>query len=267
MKTAKARQGLPLARRLLAGWRPFVAALAVGAALATPAAQAAEDPPPERVQVADPYLELHTGAGRGYPVFFVVQRSDWVDILSRHTDWFKVRTEGGKEGWVSRAQLERTLTAAGVGKTFRDILVDDYLRRKLEMGLAWGSFNSEPMIKLYTAYRVSDTLSLEATFGQVQGTFSGTDIWHLGINAEPWSHQRWSPYFGIGVGKFKNVPNNSLVSDITVNVTMSHATAGLRYYISDRFVARLDYTIYTAFIDEARTGEYRATTLGISFFF
>src|SRR5687768_6674878 len=106
--------------------------------------QAAEADP-ERVQIADPYLEMHTGPGRGYPVFFVVERSDWVNILSRHADWFKVRTDGGKEGWVARAQLELTLTAAGVGKTFRDILVDDYLRRRLEMGLAWGQFNSDPM--------------------------------------------------------------------------------------------------------------------------
>jgi hypothetical protein len=236
------------------------------ALLAGAPVQAAEEAP-ERVQIADPYLEMHTGAGRGYPVFFVVQRNDWVEILSRHTDWFKVRTEGGKEGWVARAQLERTLTAAGVGKTFRDVLVDDYLRRRLEMGLAWGQFKSEPMIKLYTAYRVSDTLSLEATYGQVQGQFSGTDIWHLGVNAEPWSDRRWSPYFGVGVGKFKNVPDSSLIGAVTVNATMSHATAGLRFYISDRFVARLDYTIYTSFIDEDRTGEYRATTLGLSFFF
>lgn len=245
-----------------AGGVVLIAAALLGAAPAH-----AADEPAERVQVADPYLELHTGAGRGYPVFFVVQRNDWVEIISRHTDWFKVRTEGGKEGWVSRAQIERTLTAAGVGKTFRDVVVDDYLRRKLEMGLAWGQFDSAPMIKFYTAYRMSDTLSLEASYGQVQGQFGGSDIWHLGINAEPWSHQRWSPYVGIGAGKFKNVPDSSGIDNPTVNVTMSHATAGLRYYLTDRFVARLDYTLYTAFIDDARTGDFRAVTLGISFFF
>jgi uncharacterized protein YraI len=239
----------------------------LGAALCVPAAHAADPQPAERLQVVDAYLEMHTGPGRGFPVTHVVQRNDWVEIVLRRTDWFQVRTEGGKEGWVTRAQLERTLTAAGVGKTFRDVMVDDYLSRKVELGMAWGQFKSESMLKLYTAYRLSDTLSIEGTIGQVQGQFSGTDIWTIGLNTEPWSHQRWSPYFGIGVGKFKNLPNSSLITAIPVNVTMSHATAGLRYYISDRFVARLDYTIYTSFLEDTRYGEYRATTIGISFFF
>ncbi|HZV92245.1 MAG TPA: hypothetical protein VFF72_03455, partial [Caldimonas sp.] len=44
----------------------------------------------EMLQVADPYLEMRTGPGRGYPVFFVVQRNDWIEIELRHTDWFRV---------------------------------------------------------------------------------------------------------------------------------------------------------------------------------
>jgi len=35
----------------------------------------------------------------------------------------------------------------------------------------------------------------------------------------------------------------------------------------DALVARLDYTIYTAYLADTRSGEYRATTLGLSFFF
>ena len=46
-----------------------------------------------------------TGPGRGYPVFFVAARDEWVEIELRHTDWYKVRTAGGKLGWVHRSQL------------------------------------------------------------------------------------------------------------------------------------------------------------------
>ena len=53
--------------------------------------------------VAQPYLELHTGPGRGYPVFHAVPRDESVDVLFRRTDWFKVRTERGVEGWASQA--------------------------------------------------------------------------------------------------------------------------------------------------------------------
>src|SRR5205085_51859 len=82
---------------------PIVAAWLLLATLLSPPARAA-DAPLERLQVTDPYLELHTGPGRGYPVFFVVAREEWVAVELRYTDWFKVRTDAGKEGWVHRRQ-------------------------------------------------------------------------------------------------------------------------------------------------------------------
>ena len=246
-----------------------------GAPLVTPSAPRGKTPPPELppkakvevVQIADPYIELHTGPGRGYPVFFVAPRNDWITIELRHTDWFRVRTENGKVGWVSRQQLETTLTASGEQKSFRDILVDDYLSRKVQLGAAWGHFKAEPMLKVYTSYRLSETLSLEGTLGQVQGVFSGTDFWHLDLMTEPWSDRRLSPFFAIGVGRFKNFPNQSLVGAQTTNANLANAGLGLRYYISERFIARIDYTLYTAFVADTRSTEYRAWTLGLSFFF
>ncbi len=165
----------------------FLSLLALGAAVPTASAQ-------EKVQITDPYIDLRTGPGRGYPIFFVAGRDEWIEILVRRTDWFKVRTANGQEGWVNRAQLETTLTEAGTTKAFRDVLLDDYLRRKLELGAAWGQFEGEPMLKIWTAYRFADALSVEATIGQVQGTYSGTEFWNINLNVEPWSDQRLSPY-------------------------------------------------------------------------
>jgi len=221
----------------------------------------------ERVQVTDPYIELHTGAGRGYPVFFVASREEWIEILLRHTDWFKVRTAGGKVGWVQREQLERTLAEGGGKRTFRDVLLDDYLRRRVQMGAGWGRFKKEPMLKLWSSYRLSETLSVEGSIGQVQGVFSGTDFWHLNLMADPWSDRRLSPFLGIGFGKFKNVPNASLVGAIPTNAKLADAVVGARWHISDRFMLRADYTLYTLYESDNRTTEYRAITAGVSFFF
>lgn len=253
----------PASRRAAAA----AAATALCALLAGGAAYAADAPATERVQVTDPYIELRTGPGRGYPIHHVAARSEWIEIHLRHTDWYKVRTANGREGWVHRRQLETTLTEAGGQKTFRDVLVDDYLQRRVELGAAWGRFKSEPMLKVWSGYRFSDTLSVEGTVGQVQGTFSGTDFWHVGLNSEPWSDRRLSPFFGIGFGRFRNIPNASLVGALVTDAKLAHANVGVRYYLTERFVLRADYSIYTAFVADTRSTEYRAFTAGLSFFF
>ena len=221
----------------------------------------------ERVQVTDPYIELRTGPGRGFPVFFVAAKSEWIQIELRFTDWYKVRTDADKIGWVHRRQLATTLTEAGGQKTFRDLVLDDYLGRRVQMGAAWGRFKSEPMLKLWTSYKLSDTLGIEGDLGQVQGVFSGTDFWHVDLVAEPWSDPRLSPFFGIGFGKFRNFPNQSLVGAVLTDAKLAHAGIGLRYHLSDRFVLRADYSLYTAFLADTRSSEYRAFTTGLSFFF
>ncbi|MBI5255107.1 MAG: hypothetical protein HY855_01305 [Burkholderiales bacterium] len=232
------------------------------------------EPPPafagtehEAVQVADPFIELHTGPGRGYPVFHVAARGEWVLIELRHTDWFRVRTARGQQGWVTRAQLQGTLTQAGTPKSLRDIALDDFLQRRLELGAAWGRFSKEPMLEVRAGYRLSDTFTLEGSLGQVQGVFSGTDFWHLALMNEPWSDRRLSPFFALGVGRFKNIPNTSLVGATTTNANLGQATLGLRWHLGERFVARAQYTIYTAFIADTRSGQYRAFNAGVSFFF
>ncbi len=253
--------------RFSAHFPRWLLALWLGLACAHPAFAADDTAKAERLQVTEPYLELHTGPGRGYPVFFVVERAQFVIIEMRHTDWYRVRADGGQIGWVQRKQLESTLTAAGSAKSFRDVLLDDYLGRRLEFSGSWGRFKKEPMLKLGVQYRLADTVATELTVGQVQGIFSGTDFWHVALVSEPWSDRRWSPFFSVGLGKFKNIPNSTLVDAAPTDAKLAQATVGLRWHLSDRFFARLDWTLYTAFVSDARSLEYRSITAGLGFFF
>ena len=72
---------------------------------------------------------------------------------------------------------------------------------------------------------------------------------------------------GIGVGRFNNLPNRSLVDAAPVNASMGNATLGVRYHLSDRFVLRADYTLYSVFLSDLQSREFKAVTAGLSFFF
>lgn len=229
------------------------------------AVQAAEES--ARVQVADPYIELHTGPGRGYPVFHVSERGEWVQITLRRTTWYQVRTDKGIEGWVNQRQLVATLNEAGERVAISGPGGDDYLNRRGDFGGSIGRFKGEPSTQLFGSWRLSDTLSLEGATGQVQGVFSGSSFWHVGLGVQPWSDRRLSPHFGIGLGKFRNFPNQSLVDATPVNVKMVQASVGLRWHLGARFIARLDYSLHTAFLGDSRSAEYRAVSAGIGFFY
>lgn len=244
--------------------RWLLAGLAM-AAFGTTAASADEGF--ERLQVADPYLELHTGPGRGYPVTQVVDRGEWIEVLERRTDWYKVRNNRGREGWVSRAQIERTMTSAGVQKTFRDVVLDDYLSRRLEVGFAGGVVKRDPYMGMWIGYRLSDNLSVEGAYGQVTGNFSNTSLYYVAVVSRPYPEWRLSPFFSLGLGRFINTPRATLVSAIETRSTMANATLGLDYYVTRRFYVRADYRRHIVFVDVDRINEYNEMSLGVGFFF
>src|SRR3974390_3542189 len=113
-----------------------LAGLLLLASLCVPALSAAR----EYLQlfVTQPYMELHTGPGRGYPVFHVVPRDASIDVLFRRTDWFRVRTERGVEGWASQADMLKTVLADGT--PFRFPLGDraGFTAHRWEMGIFVG---------------------------------------------------------------------------------------------------------------------------------
>jgi uncharacterized protein YgiM (DUF1202 family) len=244
----------------LAGWC-FCALFAL---VAHPA-WAAE--PNERVLVADPFLELHTGPGRGYPIFDIAERGERVEILGRHTDWFKVRTARGKEGWVSRAQMEATLTEAGEKKTFRDVLFDDYLTRRMEFGFSFGRLNHDPLLSAYTGYRVHENFIVELTIAQSAGDFSTTSLDYLTLVSQPFPDSRWSPFFSLGAGRFRNTPKSTLVSAIETHGGLANAAVGLRYYVTRQFFLRVEAKRHVALINYNSTDHYNELSAGAAFFF
>lgn len=220
-----------------------------------------------RVQVVDPYIELRTEPGRGYPLFYVAERGEWIEILKRKTDWFKVRTATGKEGWVNRSQLENTLTEAGAKTTFRDVMLADYLDRRLEVGFGWGQFDSDPVLLMRVGYRLTPNFITELSASQVTSAYSSSSLLQLNLIALPFADQRVSPFFTLGVGSYKNTPKVTLVNSPEISVTAANAGLGVRIYLTRNFMVRGDFREYMVPINDNRVDTFNEWTIGLGVFF
>jgi hypothetical protein len=113
------------------------------------------------VTIADPFIELHTGPGRGYPVFFVAERGERITLLKRRTDWFKVEVARGQEGWVHFEQLATTLDLDGDVFDLPALGFGDYSARRWEVGALYGDFGGANVIAAYGSRSFTPNLSAE----------------------------------------------------------------------------------------------------------
>ena len=226
----------------------------------------AEEQHPE-VTIQDPFIELHTGPGRGYPIFHVAGRGERVEVLRRRTDWFQVRVSRGEEGWVALEQMARTLDADGEEFDVPGSMLEDYTARRWETGFLYGDFGGANMISAYGGFGLSENLQLEMSVGQALGRFSDSVLVSLGITHLMFPDKRWTPLFTLGAGRIETSPKATLVGTVDRSDTMANAGFGVRSYLARRFVFRAEYKSYVVFTsrdDNEEIGEWKA---GFSFFF
>jgi len=221
----------------------------------------------QEVKIADPYIELHTGPGSGHPIFHVEDRGKWIEIIIRKTDWFKVRTEKGKVGWVNRDQLEQTLTPDGEKKQFEDIKIHSFTDRRWELGALGGDFDGANVFSGYVGYGFTPNISSELTVSQVLGDFSDSWLATLSLLGHPFPDWRLSPFFTLGGGVIKTEPNVTLVQTKDRTDATAHVGVGARIYLSRRFIFRAEYKNYVVFSSKDDNEEIQEWKAGIAIFF
>ena len=220
-----------------------------------------------RVVVAEPYMEMHTGAGRGYPVFHVVDRGDEVEVIKRRTDWFLVRTRRGKEGWVSRDEMELTETTWGEKTMFADAAIGDFSRRRWEAGVMAGDFEGADLVTVYAGYALTQNFSAELSVSQAFGDYSDAIIGRITLLAQPFPEWRLSPFFSLGGGLIYTDPKVTLVDESDRTDQIASAGAGVRMYLTRRFIFRAEYRNNVIFQDKNDNQEIDEWKAGFSFFF
>lgn len=242
-----------------------LAGLLLLAALLTPAVSAAR----EYLQlfVTAPYLELHTGPGRGYPVFHVVPRDGSVDVLFRRTDWFKVRTEQGVEGWASQTDMQKMVLADG--SQFKFDLGDraGFTSHRYEMGMFAGQYGGATLISGYMSFSFNPQLALEASVGQFLGNFSNGETEDIGFAHVFVPEARWSPFVTIGLGLVQTQPKATLVAAPDRDEQSAYVGGGIRFYLTRRFFLRAEYRQYWIFTKRNQNEDADEWKAGFAFFF
>ena len=219
------------------------------------------------VMVADPFLDMRTGPGVGYPKFYVVDRGESVDILKRRTDWFLVRSQEGKEGWVSRDQLGRTLRPDGQKVEFKAADQSDFTDARWEAGVLAGDFGGANIVSIYGGFSLNPYVSLEAWGSQILGNFSNGWMGSLNVVHETWPDWRISPFFTLGTGVIHTEPKSTIVQGEDRTDQVAHVGAGFRIYATRRFILRAEYKSYVVFTSRDNNEEVEEWKVGFAFFF
>jgi len=217
--------------------------------------------------VAQPYLELHTGPGRGYPVFNVVPRDGSVDVLFQRTDWFKVRTEHGVEGWASQQDMLGMVLADG--SPFRFSVGDraGFGAHRYEAGLFAGAYGGANYVSGYASLSFNSQLALEAALGQFLGKFSNGVTADVGLTHVIAPEARWSPFLTLGVGEVHVEPKATLVQAANRTEQTAYVGGGVRYYLTRRFFVRGEYKAHYLFTKRNQNQEADEWKLGFAFFY
>lgn len=194
--------------------------------------------------VTAPYIDVHTGPGRGYPVSHAIERDEIIDALKQRTDWFLIRTRdrmGSKEGWVHRDHLSGSLYADGTVADFSLPGRADLSDKRWVLTGMGGDFGGADSLAFSIGYRMTSNLTLETRVGRAVGDFSDSEFAYLRLSSEPFPEWRVSPYFVLGAGAITTSFNTQLTQIDDRASSSMLAGLGLQTYLSRSFVLRLEY--------------------------
>jgi uncharacterized protein YraI len=248
----------------------FWGLMALVIVVATPRVSA-DDKPALWLEVIDPYVEMHSGPGRGYPVFYVIEQGEQVDVITRRPGWYEVRTKDGKQGWTNTAQISRTVQTTGEPADLPTVSYGDYLKNSLRVGFNAGKMSGDQLESseffTFTAgYRPFSWGGFEIEAGRIFGLDVKGKLYGINLLIEPLTQWRVSPVLILGTGtmELKSQPKVQLlgIDDPKYN----QYGLGLNYYLGRNFVAKAEYRSLSVSFNKEDVS-LKAWTIGFNTFF
>jgi len=255
-------------RRGANSWQGFCAALALLMCLSLNVSAGWFSPDePLQVSIDDAFINMHSGPGRGYPIFHVVERDEIITLIKRRTDWIKVKTKRGIVGWIKRSDMQFTLALDGSKPDFPTPGRGDYLVDRWELGMAYGDFAGADGLAFNLGYRFTKNLSAEVRLDDNTGQFSDSQIVAAAVLFQPFPQWRVSPYFSIGGGKITTLPSATLVQTEDRKDNLLQASLGAYVHIKGRLFMRVEYANHYILTSRNTNEEVNEWKVGFNIFF
>jgi hypothetical protein len=221
------------------------------------------------VLITQAFVNVHTGPSSGYPVFHVIERDEWVTVLKRRTNWFKVLLPNKKQGWIKYEDLSLTQSVTGETTQLADGSFENFAERTVELAVFAGAFDSVSALTLAGTWVWTPNIATELSYTQALGDFSKNEIVMLRVQHSMFPEWRLSPYLSVGAGLVKTSPRTNLVQsgDEARDSDALEIGLGLRYYLNRNFLIRLEYKNLLVVTDRDEQEELNQWNLGFAVFF
>lgn len=220
----------------------------------------------EQVVVRAPYLNMYTGPGRGYPIFHVVEYGESLWLLKRRTDWVKVGSRRGHQGWVRVEDLQDIEDPRGEPVMVPSLDYDSYRAKRFRLGFSHGDFGGADAVGVSLGYGFTANLSVEMRLSHGVGAFSDSRTYQVALLHQPFPQWRVSPYFALGTGINVTSPNATIVATEDRRDTALLAGFGAMSYLSRRLVLRAEVANHYLLTSRESNQEIIEWKLGLDFF-
>ena len=226
-----------------------------------------DDYVPMFVTVDTAFINMHTGPGSSYPIFYVAERGEEIEIMKSRAGWFKVRNRRDITGWVSGEEITLTVDSAGNRLVLDEPSLETYSNQRWEGGMLVGDYGGADALTFYGGYQFTRNLSLELSLSQTYGEFSNSLAYNLNIVHQFAPQWRVSPFFTIGGGIRETEPSSTLVSVEDRKDSSANVGGGVKIYLNKQFFLRLQYTSYLILTSRDNDEDIEEWTIGLSAFF